>query len=70
VLEQSIANRKAVLDGKLNAAITEINAGGEGRNLSADISDYYTVVGDRINVNHAAIDAAALPDDLKDYIHE
>jgi hypothetical protein len=48
----------------------EINAGGEGRKLSADISDYYTVVGDRLNVNHAAIDAAALPDDLKDYIHE
>lgn len=69
VLEQSITNRKAVLDNKLNEAIAEINAGGD-RNLSSDISDYYTIVGDRLNVNHAAIDAAALPDDLKNYIHE
>lgn len=69
VLEQSIANRKEVLDNKLNKAIAEINANGN-RNLSLDTSDYYTIVGDRLNVNHAAIDAAALPDDLKDYIHE
>ena len=70
VLQQSIANRKAVLDEKLNQAISRINANGEGRNLSNNISDYYTIVGDRLNVNHAAIDNALLPDDLKDYIHE
>lgn len=70
ILQQSIANRKSVLDEKLNQAISRINANGEGRNLSNNISDYYTIVGDRLNVNHAAIDNALLPDDLKDYIHE
>lgn len=70
VLQQSIANRKSVLDEKLNQAISRINANGEGRNLSNNISDYYTIIGDRLNVNHAAIDNALLPDDLKDYIHE
>ena len=70
VLQQSIDNRRAVLDQKLNEELAKINANGTDRHISANASDYYTVVGDRLNVNHEAIDNAMMPDSVKDSIHQ
>lgn len=67
VIAQSIDNYKAVLDTKLGEAIAKINESGD-RQISTNISDYYTQIGDRLNVNFSALNAAQLPDEISDYI--
>lgn len=70
VIQNSINNYQSVLDTKLAEKIAEINAANPSRNLSTNVSDYYTKVGDRLNVNFQALNAAQLPDDLSDYVEE
>lgn len=67
VIKQSIDNYRQVLESTLAEKIAEINSSGE-RNISTNISDYFTEYGDRLNVNFGALNAAQLPDDVSQYV--
>lgn len=70
VRQTDIDNNLNVLDQGIYNKIAELNAQNPNRNLDVNVRDYYTKVGDRINVNFAAIADAQLPDDFKSYIEE
>lgn len=67
VIKQSIDNYRQVLETTLAEKIAEINSSG-GRNISTNISDYFTEYGDRLNINFSALNAAQLPDDISQYV--
>lgn len=70
VRQQDVNNNLNVLDNEIYNKIAQLNAENPNRNLDTNLRNYYTKVGDRINVNFAAIADAQLPDDFKSYIEE
>lgn len=69
VYENAIANGQKSLNQELLKSIDNINKQ-LGVSISTDISDLYTKVGDRYNINYDKLAKLSIPDDFKDRIVE
>lgn len=69
VYENAIANGQKSLNQELLKSIDNINKQ-LGVSISTDISDLYTKIGDRYNINYDKLAKLSIPDDFKDRIVE
>lgn len=69
VYENAISNGQKSLNQELLKSIDNINKQ-LGVSISTDISDLYTKVGDRYNINYDKLAKLSIPDDFKDRIVE
>ena len=69
VYKQAIAKQNEILSKQLAERIKQINTE-RGVNMSTNVADYFTDTNGRFNVNFAALNAAGLNDEFKDYVEE
>ena len=69
VIAASIRNYESVISSRLSSELSSLNAK-HGSNISTNISDYMTKKNGIYGVNFQALNAAALPDEVSDYVEE